>query len=63
MDADPIVKEVRDAGAKLAEEAGYDLHRFFENLRKAQAKYADRLVREPVPRGETTGAGRTPTSR
>lgn len=30
---DPIVQEVRKAGEKLAEQANYDLHRFFQNLR------------------------------
>ena len=43
---DPIVAEVRKAGEELAKEAGYDVHRFFENLRIiAQEKYQDRLVR------------------
>ncbi len=48
MNPDPIVKEVREAGAKLAAEAGYDVHRFFENLRKAEKEYRKRLIREPV---------------
>ncbi len=43
---DPIVAAVRKAGEELAEEAGYDVHRFFENLRRvSQEKYRDRLVR------------------
>ncbi len=33
---DPIVEEIRDAGAKLAEECGYDLHAFADMLRKHQ---------------------------
>jgi uncharacterized Fe-S cluster-containing radical SAM superfamily enzyme len=48
MNPDPIVKEVREAGAKLAAEAGYDVHRFFEKLREAEKKYGQPLVREPV---------------
>ena len=48
MYTDPIVKEVREAGAKLAAEAGHDVHRFFERLRQAERKYGNSLVREPV---------------
>jgi hypothetical protein len=48
MEPDPIVKEVREAGAKLAAEAGYDVHRFFENLRKIEKTCDKPLVREPV---------------
>lgn len=48
MDPDPIVKEVREAGAKLAAEAGYDVHCFFEKLREAEKKCDRPLVREPV---------------
>ena len=48
MNPDPIVKEVREAGAKLAAEAGYDVHRFFERLREAEKEYGKPLVREPV---------------
>lgn len=36
MWTDPIVEEVREAGRKLAEECGYDLHKFFEMLRHNQ---------------------------
>jgi hypothetical protein len=52
MQSDPIVKEVREAGAKLAAKAGNDVHRFFQNLRKSQKRYAKPLVRKPVPSGE-----------
>jgi len=48
MNPDPIVKEVREAGAKLAAEAGHDVHRFFENLREVEKKCDRPLVREPV---------------
>ena len=54
MNTDPIVKEVREAGAKLAAEAGGDIHRFFENLRRTQKDYGKRLVRKPVPSYEST---------
>ena len=49
MNPDPIVDEVRAAGAKLAAEAGNDVHRFFQNLQKAQKKYGKPLIGEPVP--------------
>jgi len=55
MNPDPIVKEVREAGAKMAAEAGNDIHRFFANLRRAEKKYGKPLVREPVARYEGTG--------
>jgi hypothetical protein len=45
MKTDPIVKESRKAGAELASEAGGDIHVFFENLRKAQSGYGNRLTR------------------
>jgi hypothetical protein len=48
MNPDPIVKEVREAGAKLAAEAEYDVHRFFERLREDEKKYDKPPVREPV---------------
>ena len=31
---DPIVQEARKAGEELARQAGYDLHTFFQKLRK-----------------------------
>ncbi len=46
MKPDPIVEEVRKAGAKLAAESGNDIHRFFEMLRAAERKYGKPLVRE-----------------
>ena len=48
MQPDPIVKEMRDIGAKLAAEAGNDVHRFFENLRKAEKGYDKPLIHKPV---------------
>ncbi len=44
MYEDPIVKEVRDAGALLAKKSNYDIQKFFNNLRKSQEKYINRLV-------------------
>ena len=41
---DPIVEEVRKAGEELARRANYDLHTFFENLRKSQSKRNARVV-------------------
>jgi len=55
MSPDPIVREVREAGARLAAEAGNDMHRFFERLRAAEASYGKKLVREPVPSHEASG--------
>ena len=46
---DPIVTEVRKAGQALAEQAGGDLHIFFQHLREAQQQYQKRLV-QPPPR-------------
>jgi len=55
MNPDPIVKEVREAGAKLAAEAGNDIHRFFANLRRVEKKYGKPLVCKPVAKYEGTG--------
>ena len=52
---DPIVKEVREAGAKLAAEAGHDVRRFFEKLREAEKKYGKLVVRESPAGYETAG--------
>jgi hypothetical protein len=45
MKDDPVVREVRQAGARLARAAGGDLHVFFANLRKAQEQYPKRTAR------------------
>jgi hypothetical protein len=63
MDLDPIIKEVREAGAKLAAEAGYDVHRFFENLREAEKEHRKRLVREPVAQSAGNQPKRSPRRR
>ena len=46
---DPIVKEVRQAGAELARKASNDIHTFFEHMRKAQENYRGKIVQD-VPR-------------
>ncbi|MFH1117954.1 MAG: hypothetical protein V1792_28875 [Pseudomonadota bacterium] len=51
MLSDPIVREVRRVGEKLAEEAGGNVKQFFANLRAAQERYRGRLVRA-VPKKE-----------
>ena len=53
---DPIVEKVRKAGAKLAKEAGNDLHQFCQNLRIKQKDHTKRLVcRKPRPQLKSTG--------
>lgn len=47
MSEDPIVAEVRTIRRELQEEAG-DLKTFFERLRKAGGKYANKVV-DSVP--------------
>ncbi len=41
---DPIVEEVRKAGEELAKQANYDLHTFFENLRRNEKKRNVKVV-------------------
>ena len=53
---DPIVREVREAGDKLAREAGYDLHEFCERIARHQRQYADRLVTLPPRKLPTAGS-------
>ena len=58
MIRDPVVEEVRKAGEEMAREANYDIHTYFENMRKSKQKYADRLVRsigKPLPSTGTEG--------
>ncbi len=42
---DPIVEQVRQAGARLCEEAGNNLHAFCEQLRKLEQNHSGKLVR------------------
>lgn len=43
---DPIVEEVRKAREELFKQANYDLHTFFENLKKIQEERKVRTVSE-----------------
>lgn len=43
----PIVTEVHQAGQRLFEEAGNDLHVFFQRLREAEKKHPERIVELP----------------
>lgn len=47
MEADPILEELRKIKDELAREAGYDAHRFMENLRlwEAEHPHASRFIR------------------
>ncbi len=40
----PIVDEVRCVREQISEECDHDIHRYFERLRKIEAKYKDRVV-------------------
>ena len=44
MYLDPVVQEVRQNGARIAEQCGGDVHRMAEHLRRAQAENAHRVV-------------------
>jgi hypothetical protein len=57
MYEDPIVTEVRHAGRILAEQAGGDLHTFFQLMREAQKQYQERLVQAPLRASQAVEAG------
>ncbi len=44
MFVDTVVQEIRDNGARIAEQCGGDVHRMAERLRSEQAKNAERIV-------------------
>ena len=44
---DPIIAEVHEARRKLFEEAGCDLHVFFQRLREAEKQHKERLRAPP----------------
>ena len=48
---DPIVAEVREAGAEMAREADNDLHTLCERLRAAERQHPERLLRIPREKG------------
>ena len=41
---DPIVEEVRKAREELFRQANYDLHTFFENIKKIQEERKARMI-------------------
>ena len=41
---DPIVQEVREAREELARQANYDMHTFFQNLRKDEEKRKSKVT-------------------
>ena len=45
MNADPVVQEMRDHGARIAEECDGDIHRMAERFRREQAEHPTRVVR------------------
>ncbi len=57
---DPIVEEARAAGRQLSAQAGEDVHVFFEHLRRAQQRYAarvvDKLEARPLPDADIPAA-------
>ncbi len=46
MIEDKIINEVRKAGEKLAEDADYNIHILFKNLRKKEAERISKKVPE-----------------
>ena len=45
MRSDPVVEEVRQHGARIAEECGGDIHQMAERFRREQAKHSGRVRR------------------
>ena len=41
---DPIVEEVREAGAKIAKKCNNDFHKMCDYLRKKEKKHKNRIV-------------------
>ena len=48
MFADPVIAEIRRAGARIAEECDGDLHKMAERFRREQAQHPERIVRRPI---------------
>jgi hypothetical protein len=48
MHKDPVVEEMRQNSARLAEECGYDVARFAEGARRRETASGRRIVTEPV---------------
>lgn len=53
---DPIVDEIRKYREEHAKKFNYDLRAIFEDLKKMEAAYSDRLVKLPPKRKVKTGA-------
>ena len=49
---DPIVKEVRKAGEKLAKKSDYNVHIFFEKLRKNESLRNFKIVKQKMIKGK-----------
>ncbi|HUU85686.1 MAG TPA: hypothetical protein VM243_19480 [Phycisphaerae bacterium] len=49
MQPDPVVEELRDHGARIAEHCGGDVHRMAEHFRHEQAAHPQRVTRRPTP--------------
>ncbi len=52
-DEDPILAELREVRRKMMEECGNDPDKFHAMIKRAEAKYADRLVRRAKPTRKT----------
>lgn len=61
---DSIIKEVRKAGEELAKQANYNIHTFFQNLRKNEKKRVSKMsvkitlsgsANEPEAHASTSG--------
>lgn len=57
MYKDPIVDEVRRAGLEIQKECNDDLHTFFEYLKRAEGKYANKSVRKSSKERRIRAAG------
>ncbi len=51
MYPDPVVDEIRQHGAEIAEECDGDIHRMAERFRREQAQNPRRIVRRGAPPG------------
>ena len=49
MYPDPVVDEIRQRGAEIAEECDGDIHRMAQRFRREQAQDARRIVRRAAP--------------
>lgn len=47
MKNDPIVAAVRKVREELARQCNFDVHEIFEDMRRRESEFGDRLVRQP----------------